>query len=122
MSFFNRLTAVLLAALMIGPLTPVEARTRKGDRFLSQGRAAEAKKDWDAALQAYEQALGEDPSDIVYQMANTKARFQASQVHVDKGLKLRSSGQLGEALLEFQNAYATNPSSSIAQQELIRTQ
>ena len=52
MSFFNRLTAVFLAALLIGPLVPLEARTKKGDRFLGQGRAAESKKEWDAALEA----------------------------------------------------------------------
>jgi general secretion pathway protein D len=122
MSFFNRLTAVFLAALLIGPLVPLEARTKKGDRFLGQGRAAESKKEWDAALEAYEQALSEDPTDIVYQMATTKARFQASQAHVDKGLKIRATGQLGEALLEFRSAFAINPGSPIAQQELMRTQ
>ena len=29
---------------------------------------------------------------------------------------------LGEAMLEFQKAYAINPGSSVAQQELVRTQ
>src|ERR1041384_4860552 len=114
MSFFKRLTAVLTAGILIGPMVPLEARTKKGDRFLAQGRTAESKKDWDAALQAYEQAMAEDPADIVYQMATTKARFQASQVHVDKGQKIRATGQLGEALLEFRNAFAINPGSSIA--------
>ena len=77
MSFFNRLTAVLLAALMIGPLTPLEARTRKGDKLFGPGTGRGSEKEWDAALEAYEQALGEDPADIVYQMAANKARFQA---------------------------------------------
>src|SRR5205823_641306 len=36
-------------------------------------------------------------------------------------LKIRATGQLGEALLEFQKAYAINPSSSAAEQELRRT-
>ena len=38
------------------------------------------------------------------------------------GLAIRSKGQLGEALLEFQKAYNINPGSSVAQQELARTQ
>ena len=55
MYFFSRLTilrfivAVAIATLL-GPMLPLEARTRKGDKFLSEGRSHEAKKEWDAAL------------------------------------------------------------------------
>jgi general secretion pathway protein D len=122
MLFFNRLTAVVLAAALMAPAVPLEARTKKGDKYLALGRASEAKKEWDAALDSYEKALSEDPSDMVYQMAAEKARFQASQGHVDKGLKIRSQGLLGEALLEFQKGYALNPGSAVAVQELRRTQ
>ena len=55
-------------------------------------------------------------------MAAQKARFQASQMHVDLGLKARGQGQLGDALLEFQKAYAINPGSTVADQEIRRTQ
>ena len=120
MSFFNRLTAVVLAALLIAPLAP--AKTKKGDRYLGQGRAAEAKKDWDVALDNYEKALSEDPAEVVYQMAAQKARFQAAQAHLDHGLKIREEGQLGDALLDFQKAYVYNPASSAAEQEIRRTQ
>jgi general secretion pathway protein D len=47
--------------------------------------------------------------------------FQAGQSHIDKGMKLRSAGQLGEALIEFQKAYAINPGSAAAAQEVRRT-
>src|SRR5579872_3106240 len=120
MSFFNRLTAVVLAALLIAPVMP--AKTRKGDKFLAQGRVAQEKKDWDVALDSYDKALSEDPADVVYQMSAQKARFQAAQMHLDRGLKTRGEGQLGEALLEFQRAYALNPGSSAAEQEVRRTQ
>jgi general secretion pathway protein D len=122
MLFFNRLTAVVLAAALMAPAVSLEARTKKGDKYLATGRASEAKKEWDAALESYEKALSEDPSDMVYQMAAEKARFQASQAHVDKGLKIRNQGLLGEALLEFQKAYALNPGSAVAVQELRRTE
>jgi len=122
MPFFKRLTAVVLAAMLIGPVVPLQARTRKGDKYLGEGRVHESKKAWDAALQSYEQALSEDPADIVYQMAAQKARFQAAQSHLDQGLKIRDQGQLGEALLEFQRAYGLNPGSSAAEQEIRRTQ
>jgi general secretion pathway protein D len=122
MLFFNRLVAVIGIGALLGPMLPLEARTRKGDRYLAEGRAHEAKKEWDAALESYEKALSTDPADLDYQMATTKARFQASAVHQDQGTKLRAQGQLGEALLEFQKAFAINPSSSVAEQEIRRTQ
>jgi len=122
MSFFNRLVAIVVAALLAAPVVPLEAKTRKGDKYLAEGRASEAKKDWDAALESYEKAFSEDPSEIVYQMATQRARFQASELHLDKGLKVRSQGLLGDALVEFQRAYGLNPGSSIAEQEVRRTQ
>ena len=121
MYLFNRLTAIILTAALLGPTLPLEARTKKGDKFLTEGRLHEQKKEWDAALEAYEKALSEDPADILYQMASTKIHFQAAQSHIDKGLKLRVEGQLGEALLEFQKAYAINPGSPAAAQEVRRT-
>ena len=122
MRFFNRLTAIAATVAMLGTmLPPVEARTRKGDKYLAQGHAFEAKKEWDEALEAYENALAEDPSDVVYQMAADKCRFQTGQSHIDKGLRLRAKGMLGEALIEFQKAFAINPGSAAAEQELRRT-
>ena len=122
MCFFNRLIAITVTAALLGPmLPPVEARTKKGDRLLAEGRAHEAKKEWDEALDNYEKASAEDPADVVYQMAADKCRFQAAQSHIDKGLRIRARGLLGEALLEFQRAYAINPGSAAAEQELRRT-
>jgi general secretion pathway protein D len=104
------------------PAGVLEARTKKGDQYLAAGRKSEDRKEWDAALESYEKALSEDPSDMVYQMAAEKARFQAAQGHIDKGLKTRNQGLLGEALLEFQKGYALNPGSSAAVQEIRRTE
>jgi general secretion pathway protein D len=121
MYLFNRLTAIVLTSVLLAPTLPLEARTKKGDKLLAQGRLHEQKKEWDDALEDYEKALSEDPADIVYVMAATKVHFQAGQSHIDKGLKLRSAGQLGEALIEFQKAYAINPGSAVAAQEIRRT-
>jgi general secretion pathway protein D len=122
MSFFNRLTAIILCYALLAPLAPLEAHTRKGDKFFSQGRIEEEKKNWDGALEGYEKALAEDPAEIQYQMAVDKARFHAGEMHVDKGQILRGKGQLGDALLEFQRAYAINPGSGIAIQNMEETQ
>jgi general secretion pathway protein D len=119
---FNRFLAILMTVVMVGPMLPLEAKTRKGDKYLAEGRAHEDKKEWDAALEDYEKALSEDPSDLNYQMAAQKARFQASSMHITNGNKIRAQGQLGEALLEFQKGFAINPASTIAQQEILQTQ
>jgi general secretion pathway protein D len=121
MSLFNRLTAVFMATAMLGPMLPLEAKTRKGDKFYAEAKLHESKKEWDAALDGYRKALEEDPSDILYQMACDRARFQAAQMHVDGARKIRGEGRLGEALLEFQKAYVINPGSIIAGQELAET-
>jgi general secretion pathway protein D len=136
MSFFKRLTAVVVAAALVdpavpltlavaaallGPAPPLHAKTKKGSKLFAEGQQAESKKDWDKAVDLYEQALSEYPSDLLYQLAAEKARFQASQLHVEQGLKLRAAGQLGEALLQFQKGYAFNPASAIAAQEIALT-
>src|ERR1039458_8097293 len=122
MLFFNRLSAVLLSCALVGWPLDLRAKTRKGDKFLAEGSAHEQKKDWDAALDSYENALSADPSELVYQIATQKARFEASATHVTNATKVRSQGQLGDPLLEFQKAYALNPSSMVAEQEVLRTQ
>ena len=118
----NRLAAILPAfailALLAGPL---EAGTRKGDRFLRDGRVAEGRKEFDKALELYEQALSEDPMDAAYQMAVNRVRFQAGQTHVTRGRRLREAGNLEGAVVEFQKAFAIDPASTIAEQELRQT-
>jgi len=107
---------VLLAGL------PVEARTRKGDQFLKQAQAAQLKKDWDTALQFYLQAADEDPRDTAYLIGLQQARFQAANMHVERGQNKRADGKLEEAIGEFQKAVISDPSSALALQELKRTQ
>src|SRR6202790_842147 len=111
--------AVLLLVLAL--LAPLDAKTRKGEKLLADGRTLEAKKQYDEALDLYERALSEDPNDIGYQIAMRRVRFQAGQSHVERGLKLRLNGKTAEALAELEKAYAIDPASSIAEQEIRRT-
>ena len=90
-------TALVLAFAAVG-----DARTRKGDKFLAEGALAESHKDWDAALDAYEKAIAEDSADVAYQIAIKRVRFQAGQMHVDAGQKMRQAGEIDKALAEFQ--------------------
>jgi general secretion pathway protein D len=115
----KRLATLCLVVCLLLPV--LEARTRKGEKLLSQGREAEVRKQWETALDFYEQALLEDPADAAYQLAVRRVRFQASMSRLGAGQKLRAQGKLEEALHEFQRAYAIDPSSSIAEQEIRRT-
>jgi general secretion pathway protein D len=100
----------------------VEAKTRKGEKLLKAGLAAEARGDWDKALDLYEQAVDTDPGELGYLVSMRKARFEAGQVHVKAGQKLRAEGKLEEAVQEFQKALIADPSSAIALQEIKRIQ
>ncbi len=115
----RRLSVILaLACALSGSL---DARTRKGDKYMKQGSAAEDKQRWDEALDFYEQAQATDPSDPGYLLRVKRARFQASQQHVEAGMKLRTQGQLEAAAAEFQKAILRDPGSAIALQEWKRT-
>src|SRR5262245_25174703 len=99
MLHIKKLTVFILVLAMSG-ITPLalEARSRKGDKLVAEGRLKEARKDFDAALQLYEQALSQDPADPYYQLCADRARFQAAQAHVTTGLKIRAQGNLTQAL------------------------
>jgi len=119
---FKSLAILFGLTALVGCLAvPAAARTRKGDKYLAQGKDREVRKDWDGALDFYEKALAEDPTEPGYQLEVHQARFQASQAHVAQGLKLRKEGSLGQALVEFQKAYGIDPSSSVAEQEIKTT-
>ena len=114
-------SAVISIAVLLLSLLPVQARTRKGDKMLAQGRAAEQRGELDKALEFEEDALSEDPSDPLYQLEIRRVRFNAAAKHIKTGQKIRTEGNLTEALLEFNRAYAIDPASPAAQQEIRRT-
>jgi general secretion pathway protein D len=109
------------AILLLLPVDGLQASTRKGDKFLKQARAAEATKDYEVALDFYNQAISQDPQDPAYQLGARRVRFQASQAHVESGVRMRREGQLEQALVEFQRAFNIDPGSAVALQEMQRT-
>jgi tetratricopeptide (TPR) repeat protein len=119
-SFFSQLVRLTVCCALAAGCLP--AQTGKGNRFLAEGRVHEAKKEWDDAVECYRKAQVEDPTDPVYQIAFEKGRAQAAQWHVEQGLAIRARGELGQALAEFQKAYALHPGSIIALQEMEETQ
>lgn len=120
----NRLAvlgAVCGLALLGIALPFASAANKKADKLMLQGKLAETERNYDKALGFYEQAVATDPQDIAYTLALRRVRFAAGQMHVDAGQKLRREGKLEEALAEFQRAFAIDPASAIAEQEMRRT-
>ena len=90
----------------------------KGTEDYKQARRAESLKDYDTALEHYQKALNADPFNADYKIKTGQLRFEASQYHVRQGQKLREKGEYQLALAEFQKAFAIDPSSPIAEQEI----
>ena len=111
----------LLCLLLLLSLCAEPALAGKGKKYFREGRKAEQSNDFDTALVLYERATREDPGQVQYLLAARRLRFLAAMTHVDRGHKLRDSGKLAEALKEFEGAFAIDPSSAIAEQELRRT-
>ena len=113
--------AVIVLCSGLAP-APVYGKTKKGEKLVKDGRLAESKKDFDSALDLYEQALSTDPRDAAYMLLTQRARFYASQGHVEAGQKARTQGNLEGALAEFTKGMQKDPASAIAIQEWKRTQ
>src|SRR3984893_1853869 len=93
----------------------------KGNQQYKAGTKAESLNDYDTALQNYNQALQADPNNTEFKLKAARARFEASQWHVDQGRHLREQSNLELALAEFRKAAMIDPSSAVAAQEVQAT-
>jgi len=93
----------------------------KGGEQYNAGQKAENIQDYDTALQFYQKALANDPTNAAYRLKYNQIRFEASESHMKKGQVLREKGDLQGAAAEFQRASTIDPSSPVATQELRRT-
>ncbi len=109
----------LLVPLLFGEVA--SAASRKARKLYEQGRAAELSGHYDEALELYNLASRESPADSRFSLAERRMRFVAGQAHVDVGFGLRKDGRYEEALVEFEQAIAVDPASSVAAQERRRT-
>jgi general secretion pathway protein D len=115
----RRIAAPVCATLLL--ISLVEARNKKGDKLLKLGQKAEAQKDYDAALNYYDQAVAADPREPAYLLPDQNVRVKAAQAHVDEGRKLQKAQKLQEALVQFQKAFLADPSLQIALQGIQQT-
>jgi len=111
----KRLTRVLALLLLFGTLPAVASD--KAKQLYKQGLDAEIRGNYEAAYNLYHQAYELKPTDIAYRASYERVRFFAAASHVHKGQLLEKDGKLQEALTEFEQAIAIDPSSFIAQQE-----
>jgi len=123
MSIFKSLGSLARVPLLLGFLLPMglAARSHHENVLLRQAQEAEARKDWDVALDLYQQALAKDPSCMDCQIGLQRSRFEDGQVHLRRGRALREQGQLEAALAEFQKAFQLDPGTNVNLQEVTIT-
>jgi len=93
----------------------------KGKPDYDQGKKAEALQDYDAAFAYYQKAAKANPFNASYKIKLNRVRFDASEMHVKRGVEMRNRGDLQGAAGEFQRAQMIDPSSPVADQELRKT-
>jgi general secretion pathway protein D len=120
MTLFNdlRVIAPLCVVLLLQSPGGLQARTRKGDKLYKLGVQAEARKEYDKALEYFQEAEKEDPKEPSYELAARRARFEAGTAHLEAGRKLQKDGELEKALAEYQKAFNLDPSSMIGFQNM----
>ena len=118
MSRFQRAATLILAFIL---LLPAAALADQAKKLYDQGKAAEARENYEVAYDLYSKAFNLKPADIGYKAAVYRTRFMAAASYVHRGQKLRDDGKLEDALVLFEKAYVIDPASFIAQQEIRKT-
>jgi general secretion pathway protein D len=109
------LLVLLCCAAALGSAT---AHAQSASTWNKRGQQAEARQNYDAAMEDYHQAMLKNPSDLRYKTRYEHNRFLASVGHVDRGRVLRQSGDFNGALTEFKRALEIDPANQTAQQEI----
>src|SRR5260370_222231 len=87
----------------------------------NQGKKAETIQDYDAAFVYYQKAAKSDPYNASYKIKLNRIRFEASELHVKRGVEMRKQGDLQGAAAEFQRAQAIDPASPVGDQGVRKT-
>ncbi len=120
--YLNKLAPLCAAACMLAIVTgQMKAHTKKGDKLFKDAQKAEADKNWDAAINLYDQALETDPTDATYLLWDQRIHSKVATQRIANGRELRKDQKLDAALLQFQKAYLADPGSQIAVQEIRAT-
>jgi general secretion pathway protein D len=109
-------TAVAMGAVM------ALAGCMKGPQAYESNAKNSTVENYDATVRTTEQALKQNPGDVRVKIKDYQVRFEASQLHMKRGIDFLQQQQNQQALVEFQTALAIDPSSMIARQEIEYTQ
>ncbi len=112
-----RMALVSILIMAIGAPTYSD----QANSAFKNGARAESHTQYDAAYQAYGEAVRLKPKDPKYMVAYLRVRLLAATEHLQKGKMLRDHLKLQEALAEFQRAVEIDSSNYAAQQELQST-
>jgi general secretion pathway protein D len=88
---------------------------------LRVARNAEASQNYDIAVAEYTKLLRENPDNRDARMGLERAKLRSSQDHFTKARRLTATGQLEEALVEYQLAAELNPGNADIERELQET-
>jgi general secretion pathway protein D len=116
-----RMKSRYFCALVLIAVAVLPAGCGKGNQPYKAGAKAESLNDYDTALENYNKALRAEPNNTEFKLKAARARFEASQWHVDQGRRLREQSNLELALGEFRKALMIDPSSPVAAQEVQAT-
>ena len=112
-----RIVLVSILIMVIGAPTYSD----QANSAFKNGARAESHTQYDAAYEAYGQAIRLKPKDPKYMVAYARVRLLAATEHLQKGKMLRDHLKLQEALAEFQRAAEIDATNYAAQQELQST-
>ena len=111
-----RSSRVLVALLVAGTL--VSCATTASIRV---ARNAELSQNYDVAVAEYTKVLRNNPDSREARQGLERAKLRASQDHFTKARRLSSTGNLEEALVEYQLAAELNPANAEIERELKET-
>ena len=118
----SRASALVLRALIflscLAGFGSIAAHAQSAAKWDKRGAAAEARQDYDTALEDYHQALLKKPTEVLYKSHYERMVFLASVGHIDRGRVLRQNGDYMGAFTEFTKAAEIDPGNQTAQQEL----
>ena len=110
----------LFAFVSFFGLSSLQLHAESAASFFKNGQTAEAREDYDTALDDYQKALAKSPRDLTYRTALYRVRTSAASMHLSKGRKLLQDGDDQAALAEFLHASEIDPSNESAQQEIAK--
>jgi general secretion pathway protein D len=121
-SAFSRASVwvALLAVLAVTGMSTPRLFAESAASDYKRGQAAEAREDYDTAVDCYQKAIAKAPKDETYKTSLYRVRVSASGLHMSKGHRLMAAGDEQGALTEFLHAAEIDPSNEAAQQEITK--